>query len=98
MRVKSCLPDIERTAVKQMAFFNCRHFRGYEEVRTPAVKTAGMNPGERLLPIEEMEPWAQSAFKGFKYANLTDSNSIYRTLHRGLLARSHSDTWHAGPH
>jgi len=32
------------------------------------VKTAGMNAGERLLPIEEMEPWAQSAFKGFKYA------------------------------
>lgn len=46
----------------------CRHFRGYEEVRTPAVKTAGMNAGERLLPVEEMEPWAQSAFKGFKYA------------------------------
>ena len=32
------------------------------------MKTAGMNAGERLLPIEEMEPWAQSAFKGFKYA------------------------------
>ena len=46
----------------------CRHFRGYEEVRTPAVKTAGLNAGERLVPVEEMEPWAQSAFKGFKYA------------------------------
>ena len=45
-----------------------RHFRGYEEVRTPAVKTAGLNAGERLVPVEEMEPWAQSAFKGFKYA------------------------------
>lgn len=43
-----------------------RHFRGYEEVRTPAVKTAGLKDGERLLPIGEMESWAQSAFKGFK--------------------------------
>ena len=44
----------------------CRHFRGYEEGRTPAVKTAGLTAGERPVPIEEMEPWAQSAFKGFK--------------------------------
>ena len=42
------------------------------------MKTAGMNAGERLLPIEEMEPWAQSAFKGFKYATpslLTNASS-----------------------
>lgn len=55
----------------------CRHFRGYEEVRTPAVKTAGMNAGERLLPIEEMEPWAQSAFKGFKYAASSLLTSVF---------------------
>ena len=59
----------------------CRHFRGYEEVRTPAVKTAGMHAGERLLPIEEMEPWAQSAFKGFKYAA---SLPYHRPLHMGM--------------
>ncbi|CAK0786311.1 hypothetical protein CVIRNUC_009524 [Coccomyxa viridis] len=57
------------------------HFRGYEEVRTPAVKTAGLQPGERLVPIEEMEPWAQSAFKGFKSLNRIQSRIYHTAFH-----------------
>ena len=44
----------------------CRNFKGYEEVRVPAAKTAGAAPGERVVLISEMEDWAQLAFAGYK--------------------------------
>ncbi len=46
----------------------CRNHKGYEEVRVPAVKTAGAAPGERVVLISEMEDWAQLAFTGYKCA------------------------------
>lgn len=43
-----------------------RNHKGYEEVRVPAVKSAGPAPGERVVAISEMEDWAQLAFAGYK--------------------------------
>lgn len=48
---------------------NCRTFKGYEEVRVPAVRSgAGAAAEEKLVKIEEMEDWAQLAFQGYKWA------------------------------
>ena len=45
-----------------------RQFKGYEEVRVPAVRSAGVQPGERVVLIEELEEWAQLPFAGYKCA------------------------------
>ena len=43
-----------------------RSFKGYEEVRVPAVKSGAPAADEKLVLIEEMEEWAQLAFQGYK--------------------------------
>ncbi len=43
-----------------------RSFKGYEEVRVPAVKSGALAADEKLVKIEEMEDWAQPAFQGYK--------------------------------
>lgn len=48
----------------QMQF--CRTFKGYEEVRVPAVKSGSPGADEKLVKIEDMEDWAQPAFQGYK--------------------------------
>ena len=50
--------------MRQLQAFR-RSYKGYEEVRVPAVK--GEVPAdEKLVKIEEMEEWAQLAFQGYK--------------------------------
>ena len=41
-------------------------FKGYEEVRVPAVSSAKPGEDEKLVKIEELEDWAQLAFQGYK--------------------------------
>ena len=43
-----------------------RAFKGYEEVKVPAVKPGAPPPGEELVKIEDMEEWAQLPFAGYK--------------------------------
>ena len=43
-----------------------RSFKGYEEVRVPAVKTGTPAAAETLVKIEDREDWAQLAFQGSK--------------------------------
>lgn len=44
----------------------CRSFKGYEQVRVPAIKSGTPAADEKLVLIEEMEDWAQLAFQGYK--------------------------------
>lgn len=41
-------------------------YKGYEEIRVPAAKKSEMKPGERLVPISDLDDWAQVAFKGYQ--------------------------------
>lgn len=50
--------------------------QGYEEVRVPATKAKP--PEVPLIKIEEMEPFAQKAFAGYKTLNRIQS-TIYQT-------------------
>ncbi len=42
----------------------CRAYKGYEEVRVPAMRNK--LPDEALVQIADMEEWAQLAFDGYK--------------------------------
>ena len=39
----------------------------------PATPTAAPKEGERLVPVEEMEEWAQTAFEGMTHLNRIQS-------------------------
>ena len=47
--------------------------QGYEEVAVPAVDPAALLPPAQLVEVASMEPWAQSAFKGYKTLNRIQS-------------------------
>ena len=47
--------------------------QGYEEVEVPAVDPAALLPPAQLVEVASMEPWAQSAFKGYKTLNRIQS-------------------------
>ena len=46
-----------------------RAFKGYEEVRVPAVKASTPAEGEKLVRIDALEEWARPAFAGYKCVN-----------------------------
>lgn len=48
-------------------------FKGYEEVRVPAVQPGAPPPGERSVLISELPEWAQLAFAGYKALNRIQS-------------------------
>lgn len=45
----------------------------FEEITIPITKTFGQLPGERCVPISEMEPWMHSAFAGYTELNRIQS-------------------------
>ncbi|KMS97778.1 hypothetical protein BVRB_5g123420 [Beta vulgaris subsp. vulgaris] len=57
-----------------------KHFKGYEEVIIPAIPTAPMKPGEKLIEIKELDDFAQAAFHGYKSLNRIQSR-IYQTVY-----------------
>ncbi|CAG9467191.1 unnamed protein product [Pedinophyceae sp. YPF-701] len=57
-----------------------KNFKGYQEVRVPATPTGEMQPGERLVPISELDEWAQTAFEGYKTLNRIQSR-IFSTAY-----------------
>ncbi|XP_024368754.1 DExH-box ATP-dependent RNA helicase DExH14 isoform X1 [Physcomitrium patens] len=48
-------------------------FKGYEEVRVPAIVTAALKPNEKLIKIGELPNFAQLAFEGYKTLNRIQS-------------------------
>ncbi|PRW32956.1 activating signal cointegrator 1 complex subunit 3 isoform B [Chlorella sorokiniana] len=53
-------------------------YKGYEEVKVPAVRPAAPPPGEELVEIEALPEWAQLAFAGYKTLNRIQSR-IFQT-------------------
>ena len=47
--------------------------KGYEEITIPAPKAPAFEANERLVPISELPPWAQPAFKGANSLNRVQS-------------------------
>ena len=47
--------------------------KGYEEVHVPALKATPLAPGEVEVPITDLPPWAQPAFKGMTKLNRVQS-------------------------
>ncbi|OAE30033.1 hypothetical protein AXG93_3893s1430 [Marchantia polymorpha subsp. ruderalis] len=50
-----------------------KSFKGYEEVKVPATPGATIKPDERLVPISELDDFAQLAFEGIKTLNRIQS-------------------------
>lgn len=62
-------------------------FKNFEEVTVPAVNPGAMLPEERLVDISELEPWAQTAFKGYKTLNRIQSRIFQvRCVRRGSIS------------
>ncbi|KAJ3673847.1 hypothetical protein LUZ60_005839 [Juncus effusus] len=57
------------------------NYRGYEEVKIPAVASAGMRPDEKLIEIKELDEIAQAAFEGYKSLNRIQSRIYNATYH-----------------
>ncbi|GMH17017.1 hypothetical protein Nepgr_018858 [Nepenthes gracilis] len=57
-----------------------KHFKGYEEVIIPPTPTAPMKPGEKLIEINELDDFAQAAFRGYKSLNRIQSR-IFQTVY-----------------
>lgn len=57
-----------------------KHFKGYEEVIIPPTPTAPMKPGEKLIEIQELDGFAQAAFRGYKSLNRIQSQ-IFQTTY-----------------
>lgn len=51
------------------ARLRCRSYKGYEEVRVPAVAPSVPPPGEVVVDINTLPEWAQLAFQGYKRLN-----------------------------
>ncbi|KAJ0395648.1 hypothetical protein ATCC90586_003056 [Pythium insidiosum] len=49
------------------------HFKGYEHVFIPAHAKKQLSKGERLVPIAQLEPFAQTAFDGVTHLNRLQS-------------------------
>ncbi|KAL5705274.1 DNA helicase [Ranunculus cassubicifolius] len=58
-----------------------KHYKGYEEVKIPPTPTSEMNPGEKLVPIHELDEFAQTAFHGYKSLNRIQSR-IYPATYK----------------
>ncbi|KAF9624190.1 hypothetical protein IFM89_008128 [Coptis chinensis] len=58
-----------------------KHFKGYEEVRIPPTPTAQMKPGEKLIEIQELDDFAQTAFKGYTSLNRIQSRIFQATYY-----------------
>ncbi|KAL9254447.1 DExH-box ATP-dependent RNA helicase DExH14-like protein [Drosera capensis] len=57
-----------------------KHYKGYEEVIIPAIPTAPMKPGEKLIEIKELDDFAQAAFQGYRSLNRIQSR-IFKTVY-----------------
>lgn len=47
--------------------------KGFEEVHVPAVRSKGLEAGERLVPVADLPDWARPAFVGMKSLNRIQS-------------------------
>ena len=56
-------------------------YKGYEEVYVPAGDRAPIGEHERLVPIEELDDWAQPAFAGMKSLNRIQSRIYPAAYH-----------------
>ncbi|KAI9341779.1 Sec63 Brl domain-containing protein [Zopfochytrium polystomum] len=73
----------ETTKTSPMAGFGARlvlpigsnreDYKEYEEITIPVAKVSPPVTGEKLVPITHFEPWAQTAFKGYKSLNRVQS-------------------------
>jgi hypothetical protein len=51
-----------------------RHvYKGYEEVRVPAIDAANVLPPAELINVDVLDEWAQAAFSGYKNFNRIQS-------------------------
>ncbi len=63
----ACCTDMQPPIIQKHVHCSLdRAFKGYEEVKVPAVKPGAPPPGEELVKIEDMEEWAQLPFAGYK--------------------------------
>ena len=67
-------------------------FKNFEEVSVPAVNPGALLPEEQLVDIAALEPWARTAFKGYKTLNRIQSRIFQvrlapaaATAHRRVL-------------
>lgn len=56
-------------------------YKGFEEVRVPAMETASMKPGEKLIEISSLDGFAQTAFEGYKTLNRIQSQIFPTAYH-----------------
>lgn len=56
-------------------------YKGFEEVRVPAMETASMKPGEKLIEISSLDSFAQTAFEGYKTLNRIQSQIFPTAYH-----------------
>jgi len=62
----------------------CRTYKGYEEVMVPAVQGLPPPAEGELVPIASLEPWAQSAFPGYKTLNRIQSRIFSTAYYRSV--------------
>eukprot|EP00775_Hariotina_reticulata_P011233 gene11233-11382_t len=56
--------------------------KGYEEVMVPAVQGLPPPTEGELVPVASLEPWAQSAFSGYKTLNRIQSRIFSTAYYR----------------